>query len=110
MVKVSSLFVLFTDLIMQVALMVAFSVLVKSDQKISESVVWFGFRELTQLLSSNSTLLTYASDLSNYVDLLQLGLVFYALVSFSNNVDPMMLILYWGVVVEIGLRQCQSHL
>ena len=98
--------------------MVAFSVLVKSDQKISESVVailvpsfvWFGFRELTQLLSSNSTLLTYASDLSNYVDLLQLGLVFYALVSFSNNVDPMMLILYWGVVVEIGLRQCQSHL
>ena len=64
--------------------MVAFSVLVKSDQKISESVVatlvpsfvWFGFRELTQLLPSNSTLLTYASDLSNYVDLLQLGLVF----------------------------------
>ena len=98
--------------------MVAFSVLVKIDQKISESVVatlvpsfvWFGFRELTQLLPSNSTLLTYASDLSNYVDLLQLGLVFYALVSFSNNVDPMMLILYWGVVVEIGLRQCQSHL
>jgi len=104
-VKVSSLFVLFTDLIMQVALMVAFSVLVKSDQKISESVVailvpsfvWFAFRELAQLLSFKSALLTYASDPSNYVDLLQLGLVFHALVSFSNNVDPMMLIVCIGV-------------
>ena len=91
------MFVLFTDLIMQVALMVAFSVLVKSDQKISESVVWFGFRELTQLLSSNSTLLTYSSDPSNYMDLLQIGLVLHALISFSNNVDPMMLIVCIGV-------------
>ena len=104
-VKVASLFVLFTDLFMQVALMVAFSVLVKSDQKISESVVailvpsfvWFGCRELTQLLSSNSTLLTYSSDPSNYMDLLQIGLVLHALISFSNNVDPMMLIVCIGV-------------
>ncbi len=102
-VEVPSLLVLFLDLNLQLLTIFVFSVLLTSGEKIpdaatiilSASSIWFAIREISQAISVAS-FYDYIGEASNWIDVLQLGLSLYFIISKLYNVDQVMLIVSIG--------------
>ncbi len=106
-IKPFALAVLFLDLILQAAVIIAFSFLIEPPPNsslmpasatviLSLSFIWFGVRELTQLPST--TFYMYIADPSNWFDVLQLGCMLTMLISQNNNgVSPIFFMFCIGV-------------
>jgi hypothetical protein len=108
-IKPFALAVLFLDLILQVAVIIAFSFLIEPPPNsslmpasatviLSLSFIWFGLRELTQLPSTTFSFYMYIADPSNWFDFLQLGCMLTMLISQNNNgVSPIFFMFCIGV-------------
>ncbi len=103
-VQVPSLFILFLDLLLQAALIVALSFFVTSNEVMPSLVsnilvgfvVWISIREFTQMYFAK-TLYAYVLHQSNWVDLAQIVVVILLLAWGSENVDERLLITSIGV-------------
>ncbi len=103
-VQVPSLFILFMDLLLQGALIVALSFFVASNEVMSSIVLnilvgfvtWISVREFTQMYFAK-TLYAYVLHQSNWVDVAQIVVVVLLIASSSENVNENLLIISIGV-------------
>ena len=98
-IKTSSLLVLFLDLIVQVTVVVTFSSRIEVGLELQTwkggvltgCLSWFMLRELTQLPATS--FYAYSNDRSNYMDILQCGLIISILATYASGVNLALLLL-----------------